>query len=146
MEIRQLVPDDLDELVELFGSVLPEFAERVVENGPSSFLANPTSFAFGAWVASEPAGLAWGVQMRAPTGRLITYLHQLDVREQFRRRGIGARLVVESMALARERGSTRFWLSTGGHNEVAQSLYDSLGGERKPRGDVNYWWDLQPTQ
>jgi hypothetical protein len=46
------------------------------------------------------------------------------------------------MTLARERGSTKFWLSTGGHNEIAQSLYASLGGDRKPLGDVNYWWDL----
>ena len=48
------------------------------------------------------------------------------------------------MALARARGSSRFWLSTGGHNEVAQAVYESLGGDRKPLGDVNYWWDLEP--
>jgi hypothetical protein len=28
------------------------------------------------------------------------------------------------------------------HNETAQALYESLGGDRKPLGDVNYWWDL----
>ncbi len=27
-------------------------------------------------------------------------------------------------------------------NETAQALYESLGGDRKPLGDVNYWWDL----
>ena len=46
------------------------------------------------------------------------------------------------MTLARRRGSTKLWLSTGGHNEIAQALYESLGGDRKPLGDVNYWWDL----
>jgi len=46
------------------------------------------------------------------------------------------------MDLARRRGSTRFWLSTGGHNNIAQSLYESLGGVCKPNGDVNYWWEL----
>ncbi len=48
----------------------------------------------------------------------------------------------EAIALARRLGSTRFWLSTGGHNDVAQALYESLGGERKTLGDVNYWWTL----
>ena len=33
-------------------------------------------------------------------------------------------------------------LSTGGHNKTAQALYESLRGDRKPLGDVNYWWDL----
>lgn len=36
----------------------------------------------------------------------------------------------------------RSWLSTGGHNEAAQALYESLGGDRKPLGDVNYWRTL----
>ena len=78
------------------------------------------------------------MQLRYPNGRL----DELNVAEQFRRRGVAASLIAESMTLARERGSTRFWLSTGGHNEVAQSVYDSLRGVRKPLGDVNYWWDL----
>jgi ribosomal protein S18 acetylase RimI-like enzyme len=46
------------------------------------------------------------------------------------------------MGWAHRHGCDRFWLSTGGHNEGAQALYESLGGERKPLGDVNYWWRL----
>jgi hypothetical protein len=42
----------------------------------------------------------------------------------------------------RRAGSTRFRLPTGGHNDTAQALYESLRGDRKPLGDVNYWWDL----
>jgi ribosomal protein S18 acetylase RimI-like enzyme len=80
--------------------------------------------------------------MRSPSGRLTTYVHELDVHQSWRREGVGSALVTEAMALARKRGSTRFWLSTGGHNETAQAFYESLGGVRKPLGDVNYWWDL----
>jgi hypothetical protein len=36
----------------------------------------------------------------------------------------------------------RFWLSTGGHNETVQALDESLGGDLKPLGDVNYWWNV----
>ncbi len=76
-----------------------------------------------------------------PNGRLVTYLLELDVREEFRRQHIATSLIDESITVARQRGSTRFWLSTCGHNEVAQSVYASLAGVRKPLGDVNYWWD-----
>ena len=143
MDVRLLTGGDERALVELFDAVLPGFVERLADDrGPERFLADPAAFVFGAWVDGEPAGLAWGVQVPAPSGRPFTYLHELDVREAFRRRGIATRLVTDAMALARDRGSTRFWLSTGGHNAVAQALYESLGGDRKPLGDVNYWWQL----
>lgn len=142
VEVRVLGVGDSDELVVLFDAVLPGFAASATGDGPTRFLTDPSMFAIGAYVDDVPAGLAWGVQIRYPSGRAVTYLHELDVLEAFRRRGVGTRLVTRAMELARERGSTRFWLSTGGHNEIAQSLYESLGGERKPLGDVNYWWAL----
>ena len=142
--VRELGSGDPVALVELFVAVLPGFSESLAADGsgPSTFLADPASFGFGAYVDDVPAGLAWGVQMRYPNGRLVTYLHELDVREEFRRRRIATGLIESSMELARRRGSSRFWLSTGGHNHPAQSLYESLSGERKALGDVNYWWQL----
>jgi ribosomal protein S18 acetylase RimI-like enzyme len=144
VEIRELVAGGGDQLVALFAGVLPDSPTAVAEqlDEPEAFLRDPSSFVLGAYVDDAPVGLAWGVQMRSPSGRRTTYLHELDVHESWRRRGIGSALVIEAMALARRRGSTKFWLSTGGHNDGAQALYESLGGDRKPLGDVNYWWDL----
>ena len=144
MEIQELVIGGAAHLMELFAAVLPEsptaLAGRPAE--AEAFLEEPNSFVLGAYVDDEPVGLAWGLQMRSPSGRLTTYLHELDVRSQWRGRGVGSALVSEAMSVAQRRGSTKFWLSTGGHNEVAQALYESLGGDRKPLGDVNYWWQL----
>ena len=144
MQIREFVAGESERLIALFAAVLPgsPTAEVSRVDEPEAFLREPNSFALGAYVDDVPVGLAWGIQMRSPSGRLTTYLHELDVHERWRRRGIGSALVSEAMALARRRGSTRFWLSTGGHNETAQALYESLGGDRKPLGDVNYWWNL----
>ncbi len=148
MEIRQLAAGQADQLVALFASVLPDSPLAAADSldEPEAFLQDPTSFVLGAYLGDTPVGLAWGLQMRAPSGRLTTYVHQLDVRETERRRGIASALIREAMALGRRRGSTKFWLSTGGHNEVAQSLYEALGGDRKPLGDVNYWWDLEAAR
>lgn len=131
-------------MVELFAAVLPgsPMAQAEALDGPDAFLQDPASFVLGAYVGDVPVGLVWGVQMRSPSGRLTTYAHELDVHARWRRQGVGSALVTEAMAHARRCGSTRFWLSTGGHNEAAQALYESLGGDRKPLGDVNYWWTL----
>lgn len=134
-------------MVELFASVLAGSPTALMDqlDGPEGFLRDPSSFVLGAYVDGSPVGLAWGVQMRSPSGRLTSYLHELDVREDWRRNGVGSALVSEAISVAGRRGSTRLWLSTGAHNESAQALYESLGGDRKPLGDVNYWWDLAGT-
>ena len=131
-------------MVALFTAVLPGSPTAEVDqlDEPEAFLTDPSSFVLGAYIDDTPIGMAWGLQMRSPSGRLTTYVHELDVQERWRRRGVGTALIAEAMTIARRRGSTKFWLSTGGHNETAQALYESLGGDRKAHGDVNYWWDL----
>ncbi len=143
--IRRLGLVDAPALIRLFNAVLDEFSAQLAffnDNGPEKFLADQTSFALGAYDLDEPVGLAWGIQMRSPNGRLTHYLHELSVRDQWRRQGVATALVTEAISLARAAGSNKFWLSTGAHNEGAQALYASLGGDRKPLGDVNYWWSL----
>jgi ribosomal protein S18 acetylase RimI-like enzyme len=143
-EIREIVEGGAEQLVALFAAILPGSPTGQADEPekPEAFLRDPSSFAIGAYADDAPVGLAWGLQMRSPSGRLTTYVHELNVHENWRRQGIGSALVNEATALARRRGSTKFWLSTGGHNDAAQLLYGSLGGNRKPLGDVNYWWDL----
>ncbi|MEZ5218479.1 MAG: GNAT family N-acetyltransferase [Ilumatobacteraceae bacterium] len=117
MQIRELVAGDGDRLVALFAAVLPGSPTALVDelSAPDAFLREPNTFALGAYVDDAPVGLAWGLQMRSPSGRLTTYLHELDVHEDRRRQGIGSALVREAMSIARRNGSTKFWLSTGGH-------------------------------
>jgi ribosomal protein S18 acetylase RimI-like enzyme len=144
VEIRELVAGEAEQLVALFAAVLPgsPTAQADELDEPEAFLQDPTSFVLGAYIDDAPIGLAWGLQMRSPSGRLTTYVHELEVHGSWRRRGVGSALITQAMTLGRRRGSTKFWLSTGGHNETAQALYASLGGDRKPLGDINYWWDL----
>ena len=81
---------------------------------------------------------------------VTTYVHELDVHQNWRRQGVGSALITEAMTLARSRGSTKFWLSTGGHNETAQALYESLGGSfshparRRAQSSVAAgWWEVE---
>jgi len=62
-------------------------------------------------------------------GALAGDLLGLAVREDFRRQGIGRRLLSEVMRLAKERGVGEFHINTEPDNEDAQRLYRSLGAE-----------------
>lgn len=91
VDIRELVAGEADQLVALFAAVLPESptaqADQLDES--EAFLRDPSSFVLGAYIEGSPVGLAWGVQMRSPSGRLTTYVHELDVHEDKRRQGVG---------------------------------------------------------
>ena len=142
--VRELGLGDESALREVMDAVVPGWEDLLAPeaSGPLAFLADGDTTGLAAYSGVEPVGWAWGVRIRYPNGRLITYLHELDVVEAHRRRGVATMLVEASMSIARQRGCSKFWLSTGGHNDVAQALYERLGGERKPLGDVNYWWEL----
>jgi len=142
--IRELGSSDVSALRELMDAVVPGWSERYPPppDGEAIFLANESTFVLGAYEGESPVGWAWAVGIRRPNGWCMTYLHQLDVVESHRRQGIASMLIESAKEVARREGSSQLWLSTGRHNEVAQALYDHLGGDRKPDGDVNYWWDL----
>ena len=125
VKIRELVEGDADRLVALFAAVLPESpTARADRHEPDEFLRDPSTFVLAAYIDEVPVGLAWGLQMRSPSGRLTTYVHELDVHESWRRQGVGSALITEAKSVARQRGSTKFWLSTGGHKR------DSTGAVR----------------
>ena len=76
------------------------------DDDAAAFLRDPSTFVLGAYVDDVPIGLAWGLQMRSPSGRLTTYVHELDVQANWRRQGAGSALITEAMSVARRRGST----------------------------------------
>jgi GNAT superfamily N-acetyltransferase len=57
----------------------------------------------------------------------VPYLVDVMVKEAWRRRGVGTRLLVEAEALARARGASAVGLSVGVGNEGALRLYRRLG-------------------
>ena len=94
MEIREFIGGETERLVALFGAVLPDSPTAQAHDlkGPEEFLRDPRTFVLGAYLDDVPIGLAWGLQMRSPSGRLTTYVHELDVHETWRRRGVGSAL------------------------------------------------------
>ncbi len=71
----------------LFAAILPGSPTAQAEkfDEPEAFLRDPNSFAIGAFIDDAPVGLAWGLQMPSPSGRLTTYVHELDVHPNWRR-------------------------------------------------------------
>lgn len=145
ISIRELGLADEAMVGELLDVIRPGWTDALAPgaSGPRAFVADPRSLAIGGYVDNEPAGLVWGTNIRRPTGALMTYLHELEVIERYRRRGLATMLVEAAIGAARRAGSTRLWLLTAVGNEPASALYRAMGAEMLDDGHQRVFrWEL----
>ncbi len=149
LAIRELgVPDQIlvEELLDTFE---PDWNDALAPtaSGAIAFLTDSNAFMFGAYEGStetgrDPVGWLWGMHARRPDGRVMTYVHQLEVHEDHRRRGIASLLMEQAIGAARQRKAHKLWLVTRQGNEASNPLYQSLGADFEPDGSQLYTWNL----
>ncbi len=73
----------------------------------------------------------------------MLYLHNLEVAESARRRGVGRELLRSFMKAGERLGAGKMFLTTGEANVAARRLYESMGAGLATQGPtVNYWFPL----
>ena len=107
------------------------------------FASLPHSIAFVATQGTAITGYCWGYRLDRPDDSTMIYLHELHVDENYRRHGIGRKLMETLIDLATTERITKIFLITGAENRPARALYESLGAQIADQGaTVNYWWNL----
>lgn len=90
-------------------------------------------------------GFAYGYQLRRlnDIGDML-YIHEVGVREDRQRQGIGYALLTALKGECRNHGLCRFFLITSENNEGANALYRKAGGElSKDSGGSDVGWLFQ---
>jgi ribosomal protein S18 acetylase RimI-like enzyme len=85
-----------------------------------------------AFSGGEPVGYVYVEQRERPEDELqraqrALYVHQLSVRPEARRRGVGTALMRQALTTARAAGVMRVELDVWAFNEGARQLYRALG-------------------
>jgi ribosomal protein S18 acetylase RimI-like enzyme len=123
---------------------LPPAVRRAVVSG---LREHPTSRVFLAWVNGQAVGIAvCFVGFSTFAAKRLVNLHDFAVRPEFRRQGIGRRLMQELEQWARELDCCKITLEVRHDNQAAQRLYRSYGFSEP--GIATHFWaktlDLQP--
>lgn len=110
------------------------FLERVtakVEDFEEAlFCAHPVVGCLVALIDDAPAGCAfWHKSFTTARGKEVIYLEDLAVLPEFRRKGVGKRLIAELARLAVARGAPSIYWIMMGWNEGARALYGGTGAE-----------------
>jgi GNAT superfamily N-acetyltransferase len=118
-----------DQMVE-FGGATRQAAEVKAERDYQMTLPQgldtPGHWFFVAEDDGRRVGTVWFAE-RVMDGRMVAYLYEIEVEEAERGKGFGRAAMEAFEREASRRGLTRMELNVFGGNEVARSLYRSLG-------------------
>jgi ribosomal protein S18 acetylase RimI-like enzyme len=112
--------------------------------GPAhtALLADEGTIFLAAFQGAQPIGFVFGYELPRRHGApSILFIYELEVNEAARRQGIATRLMTELEGIARSRGITEGFVLTEPDNGAANTLYESLGGQRSEA----VMWDYRYT-
>ncbi|MCV6594283.1 MAG: GNAT family N-acetyltransferase [Silicimonas sp.] len=132
--IRNLGPEEAHVLDRVAPGV---FDNPVDPTQTFGFLATRVNEIVVALSGGEVVGMATGTVLMHPDKPFGFFINEVGVAEDFRRQGIGTRLLTRLIDLARDRGCEEIWLATEGDNIAARALYRKFDTE-ETEGIVMY--------
>jgi len=126
IHVRDYRPSDFGSLYALDQLCFPEgiaYTAEEIELG----LSQRGAFSFVAEVEERVVAFVLAYQKKPLIGHIVT----LDVHPDFRRRGIGQRLMDQAEQRLRARGAERMILEVGVQNDAALRFYEKLGYRRQ---------------
>ena len=131
LTVRRLGPGDED-VVRRLADGVPQVA----------LLADERTIFLAAFQGDQPIGFVFGYELPRRDGEpSMLFVYELDVDAACRRQGIATRLMTELERIARSRGITEGFVLAEPDNAPANTLYESLGGQRSD----TVMWDYRYT-
>lgn len=89
-------------------------------------LETPGHWIFAIELGAGRVGRLW-LALRKMDGRQVMFVYDVEIDERHRGRGLGRAAMLQAESQAKARGISRMELNVFGGNDVARSLYRSLG-------------------
>ncbi|MFP5111910.1 GNAT family N-acetyltransferase [Bacillaceae bacterium C204] len=141
MIIEKATMNDLESVTELFDLYREFYEQKSDLEGAREFLkarlVNEESVVFLAVEESIPVGFVQLYPTFSSVSMMRSWiLNDLYVKEQFRGKGAGEKLIQKAIQFAKDTGAKGIMLETGKENHNAQRLYEKIGFER----ESNYFY------
>lgn len=135
MQVKRLRSGDEREL-EKAG---PCFDRPIQADAATRFLESENHYMLVAYEHQAVAGFITGIETTHPDKGTEMFLYELGVAEEFRRKGIGTKLVNALAEIARARGCYGMWVLTAEDNVAALTTYGAAGAQRESTAVMLSW-------
>ncbi len=93
---------------------------------------------------ATPSGFLWGYQLdHFHSEKPYMFLYSIDVFDEYKRKGIGKKLIEQLKVIAIENKCSEIFVFTNDGNDPAKALYESIGAIRENMDDVMYVHNLE---
>lgn len=141
IEIILLSPENAGSLTRIAPDV---FDDDIDGEQLQAFLDDPRHLMFLAVKDETVVGMASAVELLHPDKKPQMFINEVGVAPDYRRSGIGRRLVDAVLRQAESRGCTYAWLGTEVDNISGQSCFGSVRTpDAPPQPFLLYEWDLK---
>jgi ribosomal protein S18 acetylase RimI-like enzyme len=134
--IRNLGPEDAQILERGRDGIFDNPVDPVRAWG---FLATRVNEIVVALDQGEVIGFASGTVLMHPDQQTKFFVTGVGVHEDYRRQGVGTRLLGRNSDLARDRGCENIWTVADGENAEVRSFYEAIGGSESG-ANVAFKW------
>jgi ribosomal protein S18 acetylase RimI-like enzyme len=129
LTIKDIKP--LEEMIKEGGSTI-ESLENI-----EGFLSNNQNYLLAYMDGEKIVGILLAYTLQRYDGRNeMLYLHEIDVLESHRKRGIGSKLMAGIKHIKEENNFDKIFLITNKSNQAAMALYQSCGGQASGDDDI----------
>ena len=126
MEYRKLTLRDLDAVLGMNAGFREGFIDAACA---AEFLRDERNWIFAAIENGEVLGFAYGYALnRLDRAQKQLYIHEVGVRDDKQRQGIGTAMMRALLALCKEENICKCFLTCYQNNTAANALYQKLGG------------------
>ncbi|MDH3296499.1 MAG: GNAT family N-acetyltransferase [Acidimicrobiia bacterium] len=148
--VRELKVSERELLDRILDRFTPGWQDNMAPgaSGSLSFVADSSTFVFGAFQGEMVVGYASGYRLRLPNGKKSLLMYDLEVADDHRRQGLGILLLQSVLNLGKREGCAEMWLVTEADNEPAIGLYSAAGGRvaSGSAGDIVFEWTFESSR
>lgn len=136
--IRRLTKEDglwMQQIVEKFKSRNADI-DRI-----DTFLESNLDYVVACIEDNEIIGFLLAYELQRFDKNNMMYIHEVDVLQEYRRRGVGRQMIEEIIRICKERGLCKMFLITNKSNVPACRLYETTGGKVIDDDSVLYCYE-----
>lgn len=134
--IKRLTVEDLTLIRDI---MLNHFNGKIINDKTLEYFRNENNYLLGFIEDNKVVGILLAYILERCDGRNnMVYVHEVNVLKEYRKRGIGKKLINELKKVCEEKEYMKIFLITNNSNSPAVALYESTGGKLIGDDDVVY--------